>query len=57
MSPLTCSAEAIWPVAWASVIRGRVSRTSNIRFHDAIPRCSRFVTHPNAIIGQESITR
>ena len=30
----------------------RVSRTSSIRFHDAMPRCSMLVTQPNAIIGQ-----
>ena len=35
----------------------RASRTSSIRFQDAIPRCSMFVTQPNAIIGQLSITR
>ena len=28
-----------------------------MRFHDAMPRCSMFVTQPNAIIGQLSITR
>ena len=28
-----------------------------MRFHDAIPRWSMFVTQPNAIIGQLSITR
>ena len=27
----------------------------SIRFQDAMPRCSMFVTHPNAIIGQASI--
>jgi hypothetical protein len=36
---------------------GTASRISSIRFHDAMPRCSMFVTHPNAIIGQLSITR
>ena len=34
------------------VIAGSVSSTSSIRFHDAMPRCSMFVTHPNAITGQ-----
>ena len=28
-----------------------------MRFHDAMPRWSMFVTQPNAIIGQLSITR
>ena len=36
---------------------GSVSSTSSIRFHDAMPRCSMFVTHPNAIIGQLNIVR
>ncbi len=36
---------------------GSVSRISNIRFQDAMPRCSMFVTHPNAIIGHASIVR
>ena len=40
-----------------SAIAGTASSTSSIRFQDAIPRCSRFVTHPNAIIGHESIMR
>ena len=30
---------------------------SSIRFQDANPRCSMFVTQPNAIIGQLNITR
>ena len=34
---------------------GTASSTSSIRFHDAMPRCSMFVTQPNAIIGQLSI--
>ena len=40
-----------------SAIAGSVSRTSSMRFHDAMPRCSMLVTHPNAIIGQLSIVR
>ena len=36
---------------------GSVSRTSSIRFQDAIPRWSMFVTQPNAIIGQASMLR
>ncbi len=36
---------------------GSMSRTSSIRFHEAMPRCSMFVTQPNAIIGQLSIVR
>ena len=31
--------------------------TVSMRFHDAIPRSSRFVTHPNAIIGHASCAR
>src|SRR5262245_104610 len=41
----------------ASAIEGLVSRTSNMRFHDAMPRWSMLVTQPNAIIGQLSIVR
>ncbi len=44
-------------VTVASLIAGSGSSTSSIRFHDAMPRCSMFVTHPNAIIGQLSIVR
>ena len=40
-----------------SVISGTASKTSSIRFHDAMPRCSMFVTQPKAIIGQVSITK
>src|SRR5436309_15109397 len=40
-----------------SAIAGGVSSTSSIRFHDAMPRCSMLVTHPNAIIGQLNIVR
>ena len=39
------------------VIAGAVSSTSSIRFQLAMPRCSMFVTQPNAIIGQDSIVR
>ena len=38
-------------------MEGSVSSTSSIRFQDARPRCSMFVTQPNAIIGQLSIVR
>ena len=43
--------------AGITLIAGGSSRISSIRFHDAMPRCSMFVTQPNAIIGQLSITR
>ncbi len=36
---------------------GTASSTSSSRFHDARPRCAMLVTHPNAIIGHDSITR
>ena len=36
---------------------GTASMISSMRFHEAMPRCSMLVTHPNAIIGQLSITR
>ena len=38
-------------------IAAGVSSTSSIRFQLAIPRCSMFVTQPNAIIGHDSIVR
>ena len=44
-------------IASRSAIAGGVSSTSSIRFHDAMPRCSMLVTHPNAIIGQLNIVR
>ena len=57
MSPRTAETDDTAVVASASVIAGTASMTSSIRAHDAIPRCSRLVTHPNAIIGHESISR
>ena len=41
----------------ASSTSGTASRTSSIRFQDAMPRWRMLVTQPNAIIGQDSMTR
>ena len=41
----------------ASLTEGSTSSTSSIRCHDAMPRCSMFVTQPKAIIGQLNMTR
>ena len=43
--------------ASASEMAGSASMTASIRFHEAIPRWTMFVTQPNAIIGHDSITR
>ena len=56
MAPASATARPAG-VTCASLMSGVASRTSSIRFHEAMPRWSMLVTQPNAIIGQLSITR
>jgi hypothetical protein len=57
IAPCRPSTEIGVPAGATSVTRGTVSSTSSMRIHDAMPRCIRFVTQPNAIIGQASPIR